>query len=109
VYPWLNPNQIALGMSDGAVHVLEPLEDWSAGEVTCWSAVQNKCGCRLDGTVYVVGLWLRTDSVNYSACLLDIQWFLPKQFPCCPQHQLHHPIEAWADGLLKFVKSLIAQ
>jgi hypothetical protein len=27
VYPWLNPNQIALGMSDGAVHVLEPLED----------------------------------------------------------------------------------
>ncbi|XP_025805198.1 disease resistance protein RPP13-like isoform X2 [Panicum hallii] len=26
-YPWLNPNQIALGMSDGAVHVLEPLED----------------------------------------------------------------------------------
>jgi hypothetical protein len=26
-YPLLNPNQIALGMSNGAVHVLEPLED----------------------------------------------------------------------------------
>jgi len=23
----LNPNQFAVGMSDGAVHVLEPLED----------------------------------------------------------------------------------
>ena len=36
--PWY-PNQIAVGMSDGAIHVLEPLlEDWLTDAVT-WSAV----------------------------------------------------------------------
>ena len=53
--PWY-PNLITVGMSDGAVHVLEPLEDWSA--------VPSKYDCRLDGNMC---------SAYYSACLLDIQ------------------------------------